>query len=104
MAQQTGTGQSSPHSMPKQWRCRWSRLPRRKDELAKSAVLLGVRTSEHVVVVEDEKLPDSMETKWDPKLIASILTRYFAPKMMSTPSTTAPLANIDAIVTFDTGG
>ncbi|RMY87676.1 hypothetical protein D0861_05220 [Hortaea werneckii] len=76
----------------------------RKDELAKSAVLLGVRTSEHVVVVEDEKLPDSMETKWDPKLIASILTRYFAPKMMSTPSTTAPLANIDAIVTFDTGG
>ncbi|KAI7645986.1 LmbE-like protein, partial [Hortaea werneckii] len=76
----------------------------RKDELAKSAVLLGVKTSEHVVVVEDEKLPDSMETKWDPKLIASILTRYFAPKMMSTPSTTAPLANIDAIVTFDTGG
>ncbi|KAI6863760.1 chitin synthase export chaperone [Hortaea werneckii] len=76
----------------------------RKDELAKSAVLLGVRTSEHVVVVEDEKLPDSMETKWDPKLIASILTRYFAPKMTSTPSTTAPLANIDAIVTFDTGG
>ncbi|KAI6831175.1 chitin synthase export chaperone [Hortaea werneckii] len=76
----------------------------RKDELAKSAVLLGVKTSEHVVVVEDEKLPDSMEKKWDPKLIASILTRYFAPKMMSTPSTTAPLANIDAIVTFDTGG
>ncbi|KAI7233036.1 chitin synthase export chaperone [Hortaea werneckii] len=76
----------------------------RKDELAKSAVLLGVKTSEHVVVVEDEKLPDSMETKWDPKLIASILTRYFAPKMMSTPSSTAPLANIDAIVTFDTGG
>ncbi|RMY02106.1 hypothetical protein D0867_10912 [Hortaea werneckii] len=76
----------------------------RKDELAKSAVLLGVKTSEHVVVVEDEKLPDSMETKWDPKLIASILTRYFAPKMTSTPSSTAPLANIDAIVTFDTGG
>ncbi|KAI6795108.1 chitin synthase export chaperone [Hortaea werneckii] len=76
----------------------------RKDELAKSAVLLGVRTSEHVVVVEDEKLPDSMETKWDPKLIASILTRYFAPKMMSTPSTMAPLANIDAIITFDMGG
>lgn len=76
----------------------------RKDELAKSAVLLGVKTSEHVVVIEDEKLPDSMTTTWDSKLISSILTRYFAPKVASTPSTSAPLSNIDVIITFDGSG
>ncbi|KAK5119110.1 hypothetical protein LTR62_000321 [Meristemomyces frigidus] len=76
----------------------------RKGELAKSAVLLGVKTTEHVVVIEDEKLPDSMTASWDPKLISTILTRYFAPKVATTPSTSAPLANIDVLVTFDSTG
>ncbi|TKA29244.1 hypothetical protein B0A50_03754 [Salinomyces thailandicus] len=76
----------------------------RKTELAKSALLLGVKTSEHVVVIEDERFPDSMTAKWDPKLISSILTRYFASKVASTPSSAAPTTLIDAIVTFDKGG
>ncbi|KAK4554313.1 N-acetylglucosaminyl-phosphatidylinositol de-N-acetylase [Recurvomyces mirabilis] len=76
----------------------------RKGELAKSALLLGVKTGEHVVVIEDEKLPDSMTTTWDPKLISSILTRYFASKIASTPSTSAPQANLDVIITFDGSG
>ncbi|KAK4546402.1 hypothetical protein LTR36_002079 [Oleoguttula mirabilis] len=76
----------------------------RKDELKKSALLLGVTSAEHVVVVEDEKLPDSMTAHWDPKLVSGILTRYFAPKLASTPSTSAPVASIDAIITFDHQG
>lgn len=76
----------------------------RKEELRKSALQLGITSNEHVVVLEDEKLPDSMTTNWDPKLIASILTRYFAPKVSSTPSTSAPMALIDVVVTFDQGG
>lgn len=76
----------------------------RKDELRKSAALLGVKSAEHVVVIEDDKLPDSMSTNWDPKLISSILTRYFAPKLASTPSTSAPVASIDVVITFDNQG
>ena len=76
----------------------------RKAELAKSAVLLGVRTSEHVVVIEDAKLPDSMTAAWDAKLVGGILARYFAPKMAGAAASSAPLATIDAIVTFDQGG
>ncbi|WPH01991.1 LmbE-like protein [Acrodontium crateriforme] len=76
----------------------------RKEELRKSALALGITSSEHVVVIEDAKLPDSMTETWDPKLIASVLQNYFAPKMLSTPTTSAPEAYIDAIITFDQGG
>lgn len=76
----------------------------RKDELRKSALLLGLRSAEHVVVVEDDKLPDSMTTDWDPKHVSSILTRYFAAEVATTPSTSAPETAIDAIITFDARG
>ncbi|TKA71959.1 hypothetical protein B0A55_05392 [Friedmanniomyces simplex] len=77
----------------------------RKDELRKSALLLGVKSSEHVVVIEDAaKFPDSMTAAWDHKLIASILTRYFAPNLAGTPPTSAPPASLDAILTFDNQG
>lgn len=76
----------------------------RKDELTKSALLLGVRSSEHVVVVEDKNFPDSMTAKWDAKLIAQMLAKYFAPNLASMPTDKAPTAGIDAIITFDKGG
>lgn len=76
----------------------------RKDELKKSAKLLGITSDEHVVIIEDEKFPDSMTAEWDPKAIGTILLRYFAPKISKVPSTEAPTAYIDAIITFDKYG
>ncbi|KAK4965443.1 N-acetylglucosaminyl-phosphatidylinositol de-N-acetylase [Elasticomyces elasticus] len=76
----------------------------RKEELRKSALMLGVKSSEHVVVIEDAKLPDSMTADWDPKLIASILTGYFAPTVASGSTTAAPQVSLDAIITFDKQG
>ncbi|KAK0342498.1 N-acetylglucosaminyl-phosphatidylinositol de-N-acetylase [Friedmanniomyces endolithicus] len=77
----------------------------RKTELRHSALLLGVKSPDHVVVIEDAaKLPDSMTAVWDPKLIASILTRYFAPTLAGAPTTAAPPASLDAILTFDRQG
>lgn len=76
----------------------------RKDELRKSALRLGIRSAEHVVVLEDEKLPDSMTTTWDARHIAALLTRYFAPQNARTPPTAAPTASLDAILTFDRSG
>nr|POF21119.1 n-acetylglucosaminyl-phosphatidylinositol de-n-acetylase [Quercus suber] len=76
----------------------------RKEELRESALQLGLRSSEHVVVVEDAKLPDSMTTDWDPKYISGILTQYFGAAIATTPSTSAPVAAIDAIITFDAQG
>ncbi len=68
----------------------------RKTELRHSALLLGVKSPDHVVVIEDAaKLPDSMTAVWDPKLIASILTRYFAPTLAGAPTTAAPPASLD---------
>ncbi|KAK5681835.1 N-acetylglucosaminyl-phosphatidylinositol de-N-acetylase [Elasticomyces elasticus] len=76
----------------------------RKEELRKSALMLGVKSSEHVVVIDDAKLPDSMTAAWDPKLVASILTRYFAPTVASGSTTAAPQVSLDAIITFDKQG
>lgn len=76
----------------------------RKGELKKSAMQLGITSAEHVVVIEDEKFPDSMTATWDAKLIGNILTRYFAPNISGIPTTTAPTASLDAIITFDAGG
>ncbi|KAK5129813.1 hypothetical protein LTR08_002790 [Meristemomyces frigidus] len=76
----------------------------RKAELQHSARLLGITSPEHVVIVEDAQLPDSMTAPWSAKLISSILTRYFAPTVASTPPTAAPRASVDAIITFDPRG
>lgn len=76
----------------------------RKEELTKSALQLGIRSPEHVVVVEDKNFPDSMTATWDPKLISQMLAKLFAPNLASTPTNQAPTAGIDAIITFDEGG
>ncbi|KAK4505592.1 hypothetical protein PRZ48_003555 [Zasmidium cellare] len=77
----------------------------RKDELAKSALQLGLRSSEHVVVLDDVKnFPDSMSVKWDAKAVAGVLTKYFAPNVSSLPANAEPTANIDVLITFDEGG
>lgn len=77
----------------------------RKEELAKSALVLGLRSSEHVVVLEDEKnFPDSMTSEWDPQKISQVLMRFFAPHLASVALTEEPTANIDAIFTFDKHG
>ncbi len=76
----------------------------RKEELKKSALLLGITSTEHVVVIEDDKFPDSMTATWDAKVIGNTLLRYFAPKINNIASTSAPTAYVDAIITFDSHG
>ncbi|KAK6438670.1 N-acetylglucosaminyl-phosphatidylinositol de-N-acetylase [Oleoguttula sp. CCFEE 5521] len=76
----------------------------RKTELVKSALMLGVTSAEHVVVVEDERFPDSMTKTWDAKEVAKVLAHYFAPKIASTPTNRAPEVLIDVLVTFDAKG
>lgn len=76
----------------------------RKNELRKSALQLGIASPEHVVVLEDEKLPDSMTANWDAKYIGGLLIKYFAPKASSTPTNVAPTATLDVLITFDKGG
>lgn len=76
----------------------------RKDELKKSALQLGVKSEEHVVVIEDEKFPDSMTVTWDAKAIGSMLSRFFAPNLSKSSASAAPKAGVDVIITFDKGG
>ena len=45
-----------------------------------------------------------MSVTWHPRLISSLLTSAFAPKMASVPSTSAPHATIDILITFDPDG
>lgn len=76
----------------------------RKKELVNSAMMLGLRSPEDVLVLEDARFQDSMAAKWDPKAIASLLTSTFAPKMAKISAKTAPESNIDILITFDKGG
>ena len=76
----------------------------RKGELVSSALMLGVREKEHVVVLEDEKLKDGMDQAWDTKYIASTLTKFFAPQISSLSPKEPPKANVDVIITFDSSG
>jgi N-acetylglucosaminylphosphatidylinositol deacetylase len=76
----------------------------RKQEIRKSALILGVKEESHVLVIEDEKLPDSMTAMWDPKVISNLLAGLFTPKLASTPLTQKPTALINVLITFDQGG
>lgn len=76
----------------------------RKTELVKSALLLGVPSAEQVVVIEDERFQDSMTKLWEAKEVAKVLQHYFAPKMKTMSADAAPVAMIDALITFDEGG
>ncbi|KAK4633881.1 N-acetylglucosaminyl-phosphatidylinositol de-N-acetylase [Fulvia fulva] len=77
----------------------------RKEELAKSALLLGLRSSEHVVVLEDKNFPDSMSAEWDPRLVSQQLMKFFGPREGVNAGRDAAVATgIDVLVTFDEGG
>ncbi|KAK8188989.1 putative deacetylase LmbE-like domain-containing protein [Phyllosticta capitalensis] len=76
----------------------------RKKELVKSGMVLGLRSEEDVLVIEDTNFPDSMSVTWDARLISNLLTKAFAPRMASMPANSAPEATIDVLITFDAGG
>ncbi|KAF2432408.1 phosphatidylinositol glycan class L [Tothia fuscella] len=75
----------------------------RKRELVKSVLILGIRSSDDVLVLDDENFQDS-QNKWDSKKMADLLLTGYAPKMPKLSPKSAPETNIDAIVTFDAGG
>lgn len=76
----------------------------RKQELVKSGLLLGLRNADDVLVLDDERFPDSMTKTWDSKAIANLLASTFAPKMAKIGPKSAPEVNIDVLITFDIGG
>ncbi|KAI5243941.1 LmbE-like protein [Aureobasidium subglaciale] len=76
----------------------------RKQELVKSGLLLGLRNADDVLVLDDERFPDSMTKTWDSKAIAALLASTFAPKMAKMGAKSTPEANIDVLITFDTSG
>ncbi|KXS95421.1 hypothetical protein AC578_6761 [Pseudocercospora eumusae] len=81
----------------------------RKQELVQSALKLGIRSAEHVVVIDDkENFQDSMTVMWDAKRISQTLAKFFvAPKKNAsrTPATTkVEESRIDALITFDERG
>ncbi|KAL0262867.1 N-acetylglucosaminyl-phosphatidylinositol de-N-acetylase [Diplodia seriata] len=76
----------------------------RKQELLKSGMLLGLRSEDDMLVIEDSNFPDSMTATWSPKHLSALLAKAFAPNISTTPATRAPEATVDAIVTFDAGG
>ena len=85
--------------------------------------MLGLRREDDVIVIDDSccihqqyrgrksvlirwcrNFPDSMTATWDPRLLSNLLLSTFAPKLATTPSTSAPPATIDVLITFDEGG
>lgn len=76
----------------------------RKQELVASAIQLGITNKEHVVVLEDERFPDSMSKTWDAREIAKILTHYLAPKAAEASTSSAPPVMVDVLLTFDQSG
>lgn len=76
----------------------------RRKELVKSGLLLGLRSADDVLVLDDAQFPDSMTQTWDAKAISNLLTSTFAPKIGNIPTKSAPEANIDVLITFDKQG
>ena len=76
----------------------------RRKELVKSGLMLGLRTAEDVLVLDDPRFPDSMEKTWDSSAITTLLTSTFAPKISSISTKAKPEANIDILITFDRSG
>ncbi|KAH0021574.1 LmbE-like protein, partial [Aureobasidium melanogenum] len=76
----------------------------RKQELVKSGLLLGLRNADDVLILDDERFPDSMTTTWDSKAIANLLASTFAPKMAEMGPKSSPEATIDVLITFDDTG
>ncbi|KAJ9618892.1 N-acetylglucosaminyl-phosphatidylinositol de-N-acetylase [Taxawa tesnikishii (nom. ined.)] len=76
----------------------------RKKELIKSGMLLGLRSEDDVLVLDDPNFPDSMTVTWDARNITNLLMSTFAPKMAKISAKSAPEATIDVLITFDKGG
>ncbi|KAK4187171.1 putative N-acetylglucosaminyl-phosphatidylinositol de-N-acetylase [Podospora australis] len=77
----------------------------RKKELAKSGMVLGLRSADDVFVVEKPEFRDSITTTWDASKIAALMCSTFAPNLAkSRKADTAPAASIDVLITFDSGG
>ncbi|KAK4650910.1 N-acetylglucosaminyl-phosphatidylinositol de-N-acetylase [Podospora pseudocomata] len=77
----------------------------RKKELAKSGVVLGLRSTSDVFVVEKPEFRDSMTTTWDAGKISDLLVSAFAPQLnKSKGASSPPTASIDVLITFDAGG
>jgi len=64
----------------------------RKQELQQSALLLGLKSTSDVIVIEDSKFPDSMTKDWPSDYIVSLLTKHIA------------ATRTDTIITFDSRG
>ncbi|TKX20991.1 hypothetical protein C1H76_6842 [Elsinoe australis] len=79
--------------------------PVRRHELVKSALLLGVRKEDDVLVLEDERFPDSMTTEWAEGDVVELLTGIFVPGKGKGAKKGVPLeVGIDVLLTFDEGG
>jgi N-acetylglucosaminylphosphatidylinositol deacetylase len=76
----------------------------RKKELVKSAMILGLRSEDDILVIEDANFPDSMTTTWNARLISNLLTSLFAPNIAKIPADKAPEATVDVLITFDANG
>lgn len=95
----------------------------RRQELQKSAIQLGLRNESDVFVLDDPtNFPDSITTTWPAAKVGSLLLSAFAPDLSpedapssssssSTagarnrkPSSDAPKASIDVLITFDESG
>lgn len=76
----------------------------RKGELAVSAVMLGLRAANDVLVLEDEAFPDSMTATWPTAKITQVLSSAFAPSATQGHKKTPPEAKVDVIITFDKHG
>ncbi|KAI0541788.1 putative deacetylase LmbE-like domain-containing protein [Xylaria digitata] len=81
----------------------------RRRELVKSAMLLGLRQEEDVLVIDSPDFPDSMTTAWDSDRISALLCSAFAPHLANVSRSTssrneAPTVAIDALITFDDSG
>lgn len=80
----------------------------RKEELAASASMLGLRSTSDVLVIESSKFPDSMTTRWSAADIAQLLSSAFSPTSNATSKISnfddEPTATIDTLITFDAHG
>lgn len=66
---------------------------------------LGIKSKEHVRVIEDStNFPDSMKATWDSKELTKLLFDQFAPEMPKLAATKAPKSTIDVLITFDKHG
>lgn len=69
----------------------------RKKELAKSGLILGLRSEDDVTVIDSPDFPDSMNTSWASTAISFILKSFCL-----SPETGSP--EIDILITFDSQG